>query len=399
MQLFLTSQNERSIIMPKNKYRNVFAEIGKTEDEISEKIKNAVNEFFYGGNRLYHETEDGMAYVEDTGNNDVRTEGMSYGMMLCVQLDMKNEFDRLWKWAKKYMFMTEGINEGYFAWSCRVTGEKNAHGPAPDGEEFFAMALFFASHRWGDGDGILNYSQEARELLKACIHKGENSRPGAPMWNRDNKLILFGPGCDFTDASYHLPHFYELFAEWTYDEDKSFFAAAAEASREYLVKACHPASGMSPEYGEFDGSPMSRELPWMTEKHDRFFSDSYRTAANIGLDFEWFGKNAGQCAGTERLRATLDPRSDSINSIFEIDGTPIGEPAKHPLGLISTTAQSVLALNAPLRADSDVPAIKRAYEWVERFWNETMREGKWRYYDNCLYFFALLALSGNYRIY
>ena len=83
-----------------------------------------------------------MAYLEDTGNNDARTEGMSYGMMMCVQLDWKAEFDRIWKWAKTYMWMEEGENEGYFAWSCKVTGEKNSHGPAPDGEEFFAMALF-----------------------------------------------------------------------------------------------------------------------------------------------------------------------------------------------------------------------------------------------------------------
>ena len=27
---------------------------------------------------------------EDTGNHDVRTEGMSYGMMVCVQLDKKS---------------------------------------------------------------------------------------------------------------------------------------------------------------------------------------------------------------------------------------------------------------------------------------------------------------------
>ena len=90
-----------------------------------------------------------MAYLEDTGNNDARTEGMSYGMMMCVQLDWKAEFDRIWKWAKTYMWMEEGENEGYFAWSCKVTGEKNSHGPAPDGEEFFAMALFFALPQMG----------------------------------------------------------------------------------------------------------------------------------------------------------------------------------------------------------------------------------------------------------
>jgi len=45
-----------------------------------------------------------MGYMEDTGNNDARTEGMSYGMMMCVQMDMKEEFDKLWKWAYTYMY-------------------------------------------------------------------------------------------------------------------------------------------------------------------------------------------------------------------------------------------------------------------------------------------------------
>ena len=120
----------------------------------------------------------------------------------------------------------------------------------------------FSLHRWGDGEGIFNYSHEAKEILRACVHKGENGRAGAPIWNRDNKLILFVPGSDFTDASYHLPHFYELFAKWAYEEDRDFFAQAAKASRDYIAKSCHPVTGMNPEYGEFDGSPMSRPLPW-----------------------------------------------------------------------------------------------------------------------------------------
>ena len=142
----------------------------------------------------------------DTGNLDVRTEGMSYGMMLCVQLDMKKEFDCLWKWAKTYMYMAEGENEGYFAWSCAIDGTKNAYGPAPDGEEFFAMALFFASHRWGDGEGIYAYAQEARAILRACLHKGSEGRQGAPMWNLQNHQILFVPGIDFTDLHTDTPN-------------------------------------------------------------------------------------------------------------------------------------------------------------------------------------------------
>ena len=38
-------------------------------------------------------------------------------------------------------------------------------------------------------------------------------------------------------------------------------------------------------------------------------------------------------------------------------------------------------------------------ECVDRFWNTPLRTGDRRYYDNFLYLFAMLALSGNYRIY
>ena len=98
-------------------YRNLFKEIGKTDEEIDNRVKAIAETFFYGSEdeRIYHPVGDDMGYLEDTGNNDARTEGMSYGMMMCVQLDMKEEFDRIWKWAKTYMYMSEGENEGYFA--------------------------------------------------------------------------------------------------------------------------------------------------------------------------------------------------------------------------------------------------------------------------------------------
>ena len=73
--------------------------------------------------------------MEDTGNDDARTEGMSYGMMMAVQMNRKDIFDRIWKWAKKNMYMERGPNAGYFCWSNKPDGSKNADGPAPDGEE------------------------------------------------------------------------------------------------------------------------------------------------------------------------------------------------------------------------------------------------------------------------
>lgn len=380
------------------KYRNFFAEIGKSQEEIDKKIKESVETFFYGSEeeRIYHEVGADMGYLEDTGNHDARTEGMSYGMMMCVQLDMKEEFDRIWKWSKTYMYMDEGENEGYFAWSCQVNGAKNAYGPAPDGEEYYAMALFFASHRWGDGQGIFNYSQEAKNILSACLHKGENDRPGAPMWNRENKQILFVPGSPFTDPSYHLPHFYDLFALWADEEDREFWKQAADASREYLAKVCHPVTGLNPEYGEFDATPMHKVMPWGL-KHDQFYSDAYRTAANIALDSVWFGIDAGHYSTPLRQMKFLRTDLEAARCSFEVDGTPVDRNVLHPVGLLATTAQGALTVEKGELSDADSD-YSIAVRWVEWFWNQPLRKGERRYYDNCLYLFALLALSGNYRI-
>ena len=65
-------------------YNNVFGEIGISAEETASRLEEIRKTFFYGApeERIYFPTDDGMAYIEDTGNSDVRTEGMSYGMML-----------------------------------------------------------------------------------------------------------------------------------------------------------------------------------------------------------------------------------------------------------------------------------------------------------------------------
>lgn len=79
-------------------YRNVFKELGYTGSEIEQKLQNTWEKVFYGDNdtRIYYPVGEDMGYLLDTGNLDVRTEGMSYGMMLCVQMNKKEEFDRIW---------------------------------------------------------------------------------------------------------------------------------------------------------------------------------------------------------------------------------------------------------------------------------------------------------------
>ena len=370
-------------------YRNVFAELGHSQEEIAQKLKDAFHTVFYGPDdeKFYFEAGDDMGYFEDTGNFDARTEGMSYAMMMCVQMDMKNEFDRVWKWARTYMYMEDGYNKGYFAWSCKTTGEKNDLGPAPDGEEFFAMALFFASHRWGDGEGIFNYSQEARNILSACIHNGEKE-PGDPIMEPENYLIRFIPSRKFSDPSYHLPHFYELFALWADPCDHEFWKKAADASRKYLHTACHFRTGLSAEYADYDGTPHAQHQE-IFGRHDWYYSDAYRTIANIGMDHLWFDADPWQTENANKLQQFYcEEQAEHWDGVFLTDGTRLEEKALHPTAIIAVNAQASLAADGPY-----------AEKCVRRFWNTPLRTGERRYYDNFLYLFAMLALSGNYRIY
>ncbi|ADU28819.1 glycosyl hydrolase family 8 [Evansella cellulosilytica] len=363
-------------------YRNIFKEIGYDNLEINRKIEDTWDKLFgdHEETKIYYEVGEDLAYMLDTGNIDVRTEGMSYGMMMAVQLNKKEVFDRLWKWTVTYMFMTEGENAGYFAWSCLPDGSRNSNGPAPDGEEYFALALLFASHCWGDGEEPFNYSQQAKSLLHTVLHKGEGGH-GYPMWNLENKLIKFIPNCEFSDPSYHLPHFYELFSLWSNPEDRPFWKEAASASREYLKIACHPETGLAPEYAFYDGKPNH------IRGFGHFYSDSYRVAANIGLDYEWFRGDEWEVENANRIQAFFADKKPADYRRYTVDGKPFEEKSLHPVGLLATNAMASLA------ADGEY-----AHDCVKLFWNTPVRTGKRRYYDNCLYMFSLLALSGNFKI-
>ena len=136
------------------RYPNLFVELlDKTPEQIQKKIDKAWEQLFYGREntqRIYFPVEPDMAYIMDVRHNDVRSEGMSYGMMIAVQLNKKDEFDRLWKWAKTYMQHKSGPRKNYFAWQVKTDGTVIDENSASDGEEWIVMSLFFAAARWSD---------------------------------------------------------------------------------------------------------------------------------------------------------------------------------------------------------------------------------------------------------
>ncbi len=374
-------------------YQNLFTELlGKTESQVKEKVDLAFNQLFHGNDktqRIYYSVEPDMAYIEDILNDDVRTEGISYGMMIAVQLNQKNEFDRLWKWTKTYLQHTSEPRKDYFAWHARTNGEILDSNSASDGEEWFVMSLFFASARWGDGEGIFNYKNEAQKILDAMLTKEDSSDRTdviTNMFNKKEKMIVFVPvgnADDFTDPSYHLPHFYQLWARWA-DKENQFWGEVANTSRQFLKKACHSKTGLAPDYARFDGSPT--DPPW-GGGHKDFRYDAWRVAMNVAVDYQWFASDKWAVEQSNRLLNFF--YSQDINkypNLYTLDGKPLS--TDRSAGLISMNAVAALASTNENRI-----------EFVQELWNLTVPEGAARYYDGMLYLLAMLQVSGNFKIY
>ncbi len=383
-------------------YPDLFAEAGYAPADTQAKVEAAFEQLFHGDpadQAVYYVSGSNqygpMAYIHDVNSNDVRSEGMSYGMMIAVQLDRKAEFDAIWNWAMTHMYHADPGHpaHGYFAWSVRTDGTAIDDMPAPDGEEYFITALYFASERWGDGQGIYDYRAHADRILTDVLHRKEITGPtvtarqatATNLFDHEAKMVRFTPdlpNAAHTDASYHLPAFYEVWARLGPEADRGFWREAAQVSRDYFLLAAHPDTGLTPDYGNFDGTPWAAS--WRPESAD-FRYDAWRTAMNWSMDWSWWRADPRQVALSNRLQAFFHGQGmDDYASLYTLDGTPLG--GGQTTGLVSMNAVASLAADHP-----------RRLEFVRALWEQPVPAGQQRYYDGMLYMMALLHCSGQYR--
>jgi oligosaccharide reducing-end xylanase len=386
-------------------YPNLFAHDGHSHPAIQGKLDAAWNQLFHGdpgtssthddGQTLYYQLTPDMAYVEDIGNQDVRTEGMGYAMMIAVQTGHKHEFDSLWNFAKTKMQLQSGPTKYYFAWHTDTTGKIIDPGVAPDGDQWIAAALTFASSRWGDGSGTYDYRQQAKQILHAMWHESDTG--GVNMFDATHDLPLFTPPATslyFTDPSYALPAFYRIFAVED-PSDKALWDKATAAAEKILQTAPNPQTGLAPCYSTFDGQPYA--APWDGSNPDgygkNFQEDAWRVIANANIDGMWFGVRPWQSDYSNTLERFFDGQGVSTYvSRYHLDGTPIvnGQNTYEP-----AHAQGLVAMNS---TSAITATIKGKKAFVEDLWNTAIPSGKARYYDGMLYFLGLLYDSGNFRI-
>ncbi|WP_054971215.1 glycosyl hydrolase family 8 [Alicyclobacillus ferrooxydans] len=383
-------------------YPNLFKQAGYTQKQINEKVNADFQQLFHGdpgtasqnyydGQALYYQMTPDMAYIASISSypgtknpNDVRTEGMGYGMMIAVQLNHKKEFDSLWNYAKTYMQIKSGPTKGEFAWHTYPDGQVIDYGVAPDGDQWIAAALAFAAGRWGNGEGIYNYQQQSKQILQAMWHDP------APEFSHTTYLPVFSPpyATSYTDPSYSLPAFYKIFASVD-PSDKQLWNKAYTAGETLLANAYNPQTGLAPDYSNFNGTPYIAPGETASDlSYDHNFEfDAFRVIANANVDAAWFGVKPWETTYSNTLENFFYPIIDTYGNNYALDGTELSSSSGHSPGLVAMNASSAISATNP---------DKMAF--VQALWNTPLPTGQWRYYDGLLTMLGTLYDSGNFKI-
>lgn len=393
--IFLILVNSLQVVRAENLFHTL---LGKSEAEVQERLVGLWKHFFTPGNLLrydageeksvYYETPDGLAFVLDTGNDDVRTEGMSYGMMISVQTNHRSEFDKLWSWSKRYMAYPEGSKwEGYFCWQCRTDGTKIGKSNASDGEIYYITSLFLAAKRWH----VTRYAEEANRMLEKIMNK-DGMRTGVyNLFNRDNKLVTFVPdkiGRKFTDPSYQLPAFLDFWAE-SARREKSFWKKAAKAARNHLMQSCNPVTGLYPDYSNYDGT--SYKWPLASYDTSLYMYDAIRCAMNVGMDYYLYGRDKKRQEEAMARLLRFFESNQWQHGHFSCDGKE--SFGHYSCGMIGANAVAAFALLSPSLENRLL-----AQKYVQRLWDTQPPIGKYRYYEGLVYYLSMLHVAGKFNL-
>ena len=232
----------------------------------------------------------------------------------------------------------------------------------------------------------------------------------------ETKLITFTPdgfGQRFTDPSYHIPAFYEVWARYADDGRSDHWQECADKSREFLHKAINEQTGLNADNCQYDGSEMQMpRFPGMPQRpqgaprrngNNNFRYDSWRVPMNIALDYEWScaDREWQQHYGETIQNFFYSQGVDKFVDQYRVDGSlpedneilPAGgfRKLRHSIGLVATTA-----------AASVMCSHEKSKEFVDALWNAKhvpFEDGYFdAYYDGLLRLFAFMHLSGNYRV-
>jgi oligosaccharide reducing-end xylanase len=367
-------------------YPNPFHDLlGKSDTDINNKIAATFAQLFHGDastQAIYFPVAGtNQAYIQDILHGDIRTEGVGLGMLIAVELNKQDEFDHLWSYAKANLEFTAGPDKGYFLSSCDTeTGA--APCTDPFGMEQFVTALVFAHDRWGTAGASDAYSQDALALLDVFRHKQDEN--GGIVDNVTNAFddpsglpydVPDVTAAGNTRPSIEMPGYYELWAQAVADP---FWSRAAASARAQWQRTADEMTGLLPVRATFNGKAIAGS--------DTFQPESYRAQIHMMIDRIWIGQAPWEVVEANLLLGFFSSQGiDSYGTSYSLTGSVL--TAAHDPSLVAVNGMTAMIGTTADRAT-----------YVDRVWNMATPSGVPRYYSGILDLLALLALSGQLKV-
>jgi endo-1,4-beta-D-glucanase Y len=161
-------------------------------------------------------------------NNDTRSEGVGYGMVIAAYLGDAETFDGLWRYYQRMS------SAGLMNWLRNGCDGGGGDGSAADADIDAALALIVADRQF-PGRG---YGDDARDILGAIR--------GQLFQNGCQGVLLAGSQfarCDCINPSYIPPGYYVAYGNL---EQQGFWSQARDASYDYFNASRDSGTGLVP---------------------------------------------------------------------------------------------------------------------------------------------------------
>lgn len=292
-------------------------------------------------------------------SNDTVSEGIGYGMLISVYMDDKSTFDGFWNYAKAHR-----NSRGFMHWQINSSGQVIGQNAATDADEDMALALVFASKKWGG-----NYASEASALINAML----NHMVEASTWVVKPGDAWGGSNC--TNISYFSPGAYRIFASFTGNSNWNnvvnkcyqIINAARNNSTGLIPDWCTASGGSTPEV-DFD------------QYKDHYYYDAIRFPMRIAWDYLWFGDSQASSSLTTITNFFAGIGATSIHGGYYLTGGVIGN--YHDAGFVATAAAGSMGT-------SNVTFARALLAEMKRFKSN-------EYFQDILRMMCLLVSTGNF---
>jgi len=248
-------------------------------------------------------------------NNDTRSEGVGYGMVISAYFGDQQTFDGLWNYYQR-----ASAGTGLMNWrrdGCNAGGGGGDTGSAADADIDAAFGLIVANKQWG------GYAADAGRVVAAIR--------GNLFQNGCAGILLAGSqfaACGCINPSYIPPGYYPSFG--TADANQgAFWTTARNNSYTYFAAVSDNNTGLVPAWSQSNGSlnlacPGTPQVSGgVNAQTNEFQADAARTPWRVAMDYQWTGDARAKTFLTDIANFAARQRIVQIVTRYSLQGNAL----------------------------------------------------------------------------